>query len=81
MVRRFGEEFAETLVTERYINDPVRAMIVAHAVIGMVQAAGEWWLDHPEIPYEDVIDSLTGAVVAVVTSGHAAPPAGNPVET
>ena len=73
MVRRFGKEFADTLVAEQYISDPVRAVIVAHAVIGMVQATGEWWLDHPEIPYEDVIESLTDAVVGAVTSECAAP--------
>lgn len=71
MVRRFGEEFAETLVAERHIADPVRAQIVAHAVIGMVQAAGEWWLDHPEIAYDDVIEDLTEAVVGAVTGGGA----------
>ncbi|WP_179646751.1 TetR/AcrR family transcriptional regulator [Spinactinospora alkalitolerans] len=66
MVRRLGEELAEMLVAEGQVPDPVRAQIVAHAVVGMVQAAGEWWLDHPEVPDDVVIGDLTGAVVGAI---------------
>jgi len=69
MVRRFGEELAETLAAEGHVADPVRAQIVAHAVVGMVQTAGEWWLDHPEIARDDVVADLTEAVVGAVTGG------------
>ncbi len=74
MVRRFGDELAETLTAERHVADPVRAQIVAHAVVGMVRAVGEWWLDHPEIAYEDVIADLTEAVVGAVTGDEPSHP-------
>ncbi|SJZ39924.1 transcriptional regulator, TetR family [Marinactinospora thermotolerans DSM 45154] len=67
MVRRLGEEIAGMLVAEGYIPDPVRAQIVAHAVVGMVQAAGEWWLEHPDMPAGTVVDDLTTAVVGAIS--------------
>ncbi len=67
MVRRLGEELAGMLVSEGHIREPLRAQIVAHAVVGMVQAAGEWWLEHPEVGDEVVIDDLTDAVVGAIT--------------
>lgn len=70
MVRRLGEEIAEMLVADGLVSGPVRAQIVAHAVVGMVQAAGEWWLDHPEVPARKVVEDLTEAVVGAV-SGQA----------
>lgn len=71
MVRRLGEELAEMLTAEEQISDPVRAQIVAHAVIGMVQAAGEWWLEHPEIPEAAVVADVTGAVVGAISGRRA----------
>ncbi|TDQ53371.1 TetR/AcrR family transcriptional regulator [Actinorugispora endophytica] len=76
MVRRLCEELAEMLVVEGHVTDPVRAQVVAHAVVGMVRAAGEWWLDHPEVEAEDVVGDLTGAVVGAI-SGKAGPSGGN----
>lgn len=66
MVRRMGEELAELLVVEGRIAGRLRAQITAHAVVGMVQAAGEWWLEHPEVGEEEIIDHLTAAVVGAV---------------
>ncbi|KOX12501.1 TetR/AcrR family transcriptional regulator [Nocardiopsis sp. NRRL B-16309] len=66
MVRRLGEELADQLVTEQRITARVRAQIVAHAVVGMVQAAGEWWLEHPEVDEAEIIDDLTLAVVGAI---------------
>jgi hypothetical protein len=42
---------------------------VAHAVVGMVQAAGEWWLEHPEVSEREIIDDLTDAVVGAIRGG------------
>lgn len=67
MVRRLGEELAGVLVDDMLVTGSVRAQITAHAVVGMVQAAGEWWLEHPEVPAEAVIDDLTVAVVGAIT--------------
>jgi AcrR family transcriptional regulator len=66
MVRRLGEELADQLVAEMRIGTRVRSQIVAHAVVGMVQAAGEWWLEHPEVGEAEIIDDLTHAVVGAI---------------
>lgn len=66
MVRRLGDELAEQLVTERDITSRPRSQIVAHAVVGMVQASGEWWLEHPEVSEDEIIDDLTDAVVGAI---------------
>ncbi|MFE3457020.1 TetR/AcrR family transcriptional regulator [Nocardiopsis aegyptia] len=66
MVRRLGEELADQLVAEGRVAARVRAQIVAHAVVGMVQAAGEWWLEHPEVAEAEIIDDLTLAVVGAI---------------
>ncbi|MFC7328542.1 TetR family transcriptional regulator [Marinactinospora rubrisoli] len=70
-VRRLGEELAGLLVAEGHVADPVSARITAHAVIGMVQAAGEWWLDHPEVDRATVVERLTSAVVGAITGSPA----------
>ena len=31
--------------------------------IGMVQTAGDWWLDHAEVPRETVVDSLADLIL------------------
>lgn len=66
MVRRLGDELAEQLITERDFTSRARSHITAHAVVGMVQAAGEWWLDHPEVGEAEIIDDLTDAVVGAI---------------
>ncbi len=37
----------------------------------MVQAAGEWWLEHPEVEEEQIIDDLTAAVVGAIDGSAA----------
>lgn len=66
MVRRLGEELAELLLIENRIQGRLRAQIAAHAVVGMVQAAGEWWLEHPEVGEDEIIEDLTAAVVGAI---------------
>ncbi|WP_344161151.1 TetR/AcrR family transcriptional regulator [Nocardiopsis rhodophaea] len=73
MVRRMGEELAEVLTNEGHVQDPLRAQVVAHAVVGMVQAAGEWWLEHPEVDDNDIIEDLTDAVVGAISGNGEAP--------
>jgi AcrR family transcriptional regulator len=60
-VRRFGDELAAGIQTERAMAgiDPQRALVWAHGIAGMVQAAGDWWLDHPDVPRSDVVEELT----------------------
>ncbi|MGW9552926.1 TetR/AcrR family transcriptional regulator [Nocardiopsis sp. NPDC055551] len=66
MVRRLGEELADLLLIENRIQGRLRAQIAAHAVVGMVQAAGEWWLEHPEVGEDEIIENLTAAVVGAI---------------
>src|SRR3954452_11463256 len=60
-VRRFGDELAAGIQSEPALADvdAERALVWAHGIAGMVQAAGDWWLDHPEVPRENVVDELT----------------------
>ena len=60
-VRRFGDELAAGLRAEPALAeiDEQRALIWAHGIAGMVQAAGDWWLDHPEVPRVQLVEQLT----------------------
>jgi AcrR family transcriptional regulator len=64
-VRRFGDELAAGIRAERELGpgsgspvDERQALVWAHAIAGMVQATGDWWLDHPEVPRAAVVDEL-----------------------
>jgi len=61
-VRRFGDELAGGIQAEPALVhiDEERALVWAHGIAGMVQAAGDWWLDHPEVPRGQVVEELTG---------------------
>ena len=59
-VRRFGDELAAGIRVESGLHaDEARALVWAHGIAGMVQAAGDWWLDHPEMPREQMVEELT----------------------
>lgn len=59
-VRRFGDELAVGIGNEPELGevDPQRAVVWAHAIAGMVQATGDWWLGHPDVPRQVVVDEL-----------------------
>jgi AcrR family transcriptional regulator len=65
-VRRFGDELAMGIRHEPALGEvePVRALVWAHGIAGMVQAAGDWWLDHPDVPRRVVVDELATLLVA-----------------
>lgn len=48
--------------TARLLRDagapPAQADALAHAVVGASEALVEWWLDHPEVPREEVASRL-----------------------
>ncbi|HTU86804.1 MAG TPA: TetR/AcrR family transcriptional regulator [Solirubrobacteraceae bacterium] len=44
---------------------------IAHALVGAGESLANWWLDHPEVPREEVAEWYFGVVQAVV--GAAAP--------
>src|SRR3954471_16451134 len=60
-VRRFGEELALGIASEPELRgmEQTRALVWAHAIAGMVQSTGDWWLDHPNLPREVVVEELT----------------------
>jgi len=59
-VRRFGDELAAGIRAEPALDvGERRALVWAHGIAGMVQAAGDWWLDHPEVPREQMVEELT----------------------
>ena len=72
-VRRFGEELAAGIASEPELAriPGQRALIWAQGIAGMVQGAGDWWLDHPEVPRAVVVDELT----ALLWDGFGARPA------
>jgi AcrR family transcriptional regulator len=58
LIRGLGGELAEILLEEGRLRDPVRGHIWGHATVGMVQAAGEWWLDHSTVPRDVVVEGI-----------------------
>jgi AcrR family transcriptional regulator len=59
-VRRFGEELAAGISSEPQLQgvEQTRALVWAHAIAGMVQATGDWLLDHPDVARDVVVDQL-----------------------
>src|SRR3954471_6474576 len=59
-VRRFGAELATGIANEPELAgvDPHRAVVWAHAIAGMVQSTGDWWLANPQVPRAQVVDEL-----------------------
>jgi AcrR family transcriptional regulator len=39
---------------------------IAHAIVGAGESLANWWLDHPEVPREEVADWYVGVVQAAV---------------
>jgi AcrR family transcriptional regulator len=51
---------------------PSAADAIAHALVGAGESLANWWLDHPEIPREQVVAWYFGVVQAVVVAGAGA---------
>jgi AcrR family transcriptional regulator len=69
MIRGVSRELAEVMISEGNgaggTVDRARAYVWGHAVVGMVQTAGDWWLDHAaEVPRDVVIDTLADLILA-----------------
>ena len=56
--RRLSALLATGMAAELGVG-PVRAAVWAHGVVGMVQAAGDWWLDTPTVTRADLVTELT----------------------
>ncbi|MEV0587222.1 TetR/AcrR family transcriptional regulator [Nonomuraea sp. NPDC050310] len=66
LVRGLGEELAALLAAEGVVADPVRAQVLGHAFVGMVQTTGDWWLDHQEVERTAVAEALSAAIAAAL---------------
>ncbi len=77
VIRDVSRELAEVMIAEGEMTDRTRAYVWGHAIVGMVQTAGDWWLDHTaEVPREAVVDGLTDLVLGglpAAASGARAP--------
>jgi AcrR family transcriptional regulator len=62
IVRRMAEQIADALVAEGRL-ERVRAHVWGHAVVGMVHAAGDWWIDQPDVPRATVVDGLVDLIL------------------
>ncbi|MEV0383552.1 TetR/AcrR family transcriptional regulator [Nonomuraea sp. NPDC050643] len=71
LVRGLGEELGGLLAAERVVPDPVRAQVLGHAFVGMVQTTGDWWLDHPEVDRAQVVEGLVDVIAAAITRRNA----------
>lgn len=64
MIRGVSRELAEVMIADGEMADGTRAYVWGHAVVGMVQTAGDWWLDHAgEVPREAVVDGLADLIL------------------
>jgi AcrR family transcriptional regulator len=80
-VRRFGDELAAGIAAEPELQPALagsdadlRARVWAHGIAGMVQAAGDWWLEHPTVPRAAVVDHLTALLLGEFAPSR--PPSG-----
>ncbi|MBE1535974.1 TetR family transcriptional regulator [Actinomadura algeriensis] len=76
MIRDLSRELAEVMIAEGEMTDRTRAYVWGHAIVGMVQTAGDWWLDHDDdVPREAVVDGLAdlilGGLPAAATGARA----------
>ena len=72
-VRRFGDELASGMRAESALHvEERRALVWAHGIAGMVQGAGDWWLDHPEVSREQMVEELTALVFGAFAGAGAA---------
>lgn len=68
VIRGLSQELAEVVIAEGDLADRARAYVWGHAVVGMVQTAGDWWLDHPDVPRDTVVDSLADLILGGLPS-------------
>jgi AcrR family transcriptional regulator len=65
IVRGLGEELGAVLAAEGVI-DAVRAQVLGHAFVGMVQTTGDWWLEHQGVDRAEVVEGLVGVIAAAI---------------
>jgi AcrR family transcriptional regulator len=70
---RVAEALAAGIMTQLALPARSRptALAWAHGMVGAVQAAGDWWLEHREVPRSRLVDDLC----QLLTRGWVEPPA------
>ena len=60
VMRRIGQQVAVVVGEQLRAagRDSGGAEPIAHGIVGMVHAAGDWWLDHRSMPRERLVDYL-----------------------
>jgi len=63
-VRQLAEELAGGIALELSLAPDGRRLATAwsHGIVGMVQGAGDWWLEHPDISREDLVGQLADLI-------------------
>ncbi len=62
-LRRLADLLADGIAAETGLPPgSVRSRAWGHAIVGMVQAAGDWWLDERPCPRAELTEELTGLV-------------------
>jgi AcrR family transcriptional regulator len=57
----------EDAVSARADLEPQASDAIAHATVGAGESLANWWLDHPDVPREQIADWYVGVVQATVT--------------
>ena len=71
---RLAAELAAGIAIELRLPEPTaHEMAWAHAIVGMVRAAGEWWLDERSMPRADLVTALVDLLYGglATEAGHA----------
>jgi AcrR family transcriptional regulator len=63
VIRGLSRELAEVMIAEGEVGDRAQAYVWGHAIVGMVQTAGDWWLDHQNVPRDTVVGGLVDLVL------------------
>lgn len=60
-VQRMADELAHGIVADLDLGEDDRhaALTWGHAIVGMVQSVGEWWLDAQPVPRAVLVENLT----------------------
>jgi AcrR family transcriptional regulator len=75
-IRVIGSDVASAMEIRLGLDASERAAAQAwgHGIVGMVQVAGDWWLEHRHSTREELVDQLT----RLIHSGVASLPTGTP---
>ncbi len=72
--RRLSALLADGIAVESSVPD-TRAAVWGHGIVGMVQAAGDWWLDTGAVPRAELVAELTDLLFGAYAAPLATPPA------